>query len=358
MPTSKYDIHQMLAVESNTQLFFPDYFRTERLDPFLPRITINVTPRIEEHIRGSRRAVSYSYSTDHDTLLMKSSWFPRARLKVGGLTTERIEISATPWHQRLTRVGWRQYELHEVVRAIFASTLLRRKKLLLHAACVTLSDRGILIAAYFRTGKTTTSLKLLKNNVQGRYLGDDYAIISDSEAYSFPSDCLIRLATARTIGIPLTRSRYFNLVVRSYLSKMLSTIVIKPEVSMAVDSILPGNNIEQRTKLTNIFFLQLGAEQILDLDRDEAIRTLLHFNRFAFGFYYHPLLQIYDYFNPKFNVPELIDQEELIINRLVDSVEKCQLIISPSPEHYAVQIMKLLALGDSDPPDRNGLRPL
>ncbi len=357
MPTSKYDIHQMLTVESNTELFFPDYFRTERLDPFLPRITIKVTPRIEEHIKGSRIAVSYSYSADDDALLMKSSWFPRARLKVGGLSTERIEISATPWFQRLTRVGWRQYQLHELVRAILASTLLQRRKLLLHSACVKLHDRGILIPAYYSTGKTTTSLRLVKSNAEGRYLADDHTIISDSEAYSFPSDCLIGLAAARTIGIPLRGSSYLNLVLRTYISKLLSAHVIKPEVSMAVHSLLPRSSIERRTRLTHIFFLQLGPQQILDLDRDDAIRTLLHFNRYAMGFYYHPLLQIYDYFNPKFNLSELIDQEKLIVSRLVDSVEKCHLIVSPSPEHYAVEIMKLLVLGDSHPPIGNELSP-
>jgi hypothetical protein len=337
-----YDIHHFLTAVTNVRHLFPDYFAVAEPSPSLPRLSVRVTPAVQERLEGRRIAVSYAYSDDDDALLFTSAWSRRARISMSGLSSDRIEISATPRFHRLSRLGWQPYALQSLVRAVLAALLLRMRKTLTFTACVGFEDQGVLLPAYYGVAKTLTALSLVLRH-GGQYLSDEFTILSDSNGYGFPASCQLSLPMAQQLGITLDFLRRIGLSARLLGAKALSAVVVSSKASVPLEYLMPPSAIRTNTKLTHVLFLQPGPEEIVDLDREEALRTLMHINRYEIGFGYHPVLQIYDYFNARFGLAGLMSQEERSISRLIDSAEKCSLVISPSATRAAEIIAKMLA---------------
>lgn len=337
-----YAVHSFAAVATNLHNLMPDFFAVQEIHPLLPQLTVRVTPAIPPHLDGRKIAVSYSYSPDRDSLLFTSAWSRRARMTLTGLSGDRVAISATPWFHSLTRLGWRQYAIRSLVRAVLAALLARMRKALTFAACVDLGGQGALLPAYFGTAKTLTALSLVLEH-GAQYLGDDLTIVSDSVGYSFPSSCQLSLPMVRQLPISLSPLRRLGLGVRAVGSQVLSAVVMSSKGSIPVEHLILRSAIQKRTKLTHVFFLQPGPEEIVELDRAEALRALMHVNRYEIGFDHHPVLQIYDYFNARFDLAGLMRQEELVLGRLIDHVEKCLLVSSPTTSRGAELIVRHLA---------------
>jgi dolichol-phosphate mannosyltransferase len=105
-----------------------------------------------------------------------------------------------------------------VVEALLRFVFVDRGYMLLHAACMDVDGRGVVLSARTDTGKTGTVLKLLRTS-QGRFLSDDMTIIDSSGvARCFPKPLTISQHTLRAIDAgDLTRREWAWLRVQSRL---------------------------------------------------------------------------------------------------------------------------------------------
>ncbi len=90
--------------------------------------------------------------------------------------------------------------------------------MLLHAACMDVDGRGVMLSARTDTGKTGTVLKLLRTS-EGRFLSDDMTIIdSAGNARSFPKPLTISEHTLRAVDAgDLSRREWAWLRIQSRL---------------------------------------------------------------------------------------------------------------------------------------------
>ncbi len=95
-----------------------------------------------------------------------------------------------------------------VVEALLRFVFVDRGYMLLHAACMDVDGRGLMLSARTDTGKTGTVLKLLRTS-EGRFLSDDMTIVDSSGvARSFPKPLTISEHTLRAVNAgDLSRSR-------------------------------------------------------------------------------------------------------------------------------------------------------
>lgn len=86
-----------------------------------------------------------------------------------------------------------------VVEALLRFVFVERGYMLLHAACMDVDGRGVMLSARTDTGKTGTVLKLLRTS-EGQFLSDDMTIIDRSgAAYSFPKPLTISHHTLHSV---------------------------------------------------------------------------------------------------------------------------------------------------------------
>src|SRR5207247_548114 len=105
-----------------------------------------------------------------------------------------------------------------VVEPLLRWTLVRKGRILAHAACLEIDGRGVLITARTDTGKTTTCLKSIKAHGSG-FVSDDMVIVDpEGGALSFPKPLTISAHTLAAVdGNPLPLSRRAWLQVQSRL---------------------------------------------------------------------------------------------------------------------------------------------
>ncbi len=86
-----------------------------------------------------------------------------------------------------------------VIEALLRFVFVDRGYMLLHAACMDVGGRGLMLSARTDTGKTGTVLKLLRTS-DGRFLSDDMTIVDSSGvARSFPKPLTISEHTLRAV---------------------------------------------------------------------------------------------------------------------------------------------------------------
>ena len=105
-----------------------------------------------------------------------------------------------------------------VVEALLRFVFVERGYMLLHAACMDVDGRGVMLSARTDTGKTGTVLKLLRTS-EGRFLSDDMTIVdSAGNARCFPKPLTISEHTLRAVDAgDLSRREWAKLRFQSRL---------------------------------------------------------------------------------------------------------------------------------------------
>jgi dolichol-phosphate mannosyltransferase len=254
-----------------------------------------------------------------------------------------------------------------VVEALLRFVFVSRGYMLLHAACMDVDGRGVMLSARTDTGKTGTVLKLLRTS-QGTFLSDDMTIVDSSGvARSFPKPLTISEHTLRAIDAgDLSRQEWAWLRIQSRLhSKEGRGFAMKladhnvpimtingwtqriiPPPKYAVQRLVPCE-LSLQTTIQQLYIIERGEPHYSKVSQSQAIVELLENTEDAYGF------PPYRYLAPALSVAgvsydDLREQERLILASAIESVEIHRL--GSDDFTWAEQISEALTQGASTPP--------
>jgi dolichol-phosphate mannosyltransferase len=227
-----------------------------------------------------------------------------------------------------------------VIEALLRFVFVDRGYMLLHAACMDIGGRGVVLSARTDTGKTGTVLKLLRSS-EGRFLSDDMTIIdSAGVARCFPKPLTISQHTLRAINAgDLTRREWAWLRVQSRLhSKEGRGFAMKladhnvpimtingwtqrviPPPKYHVQRLVPCE-LGSTTTINQLYIIERGVPQHELVAQSQAIVELLENTEDAYGFPpYRYLAQALSVGGLSYD--ELRERERLILVSAMESVQ-------------------------------------
>lgn len=149
---------------------------------------------------------------------------------------------------------------------IFRLNLLDQKIVLIHASCVAKGKRAVLIPAWKSTGKTTLSLKLVKNGLS--FLGDDKVWLNEEgKVYSYPRYLVIKDSNAKDLKEFIGRQTVSGYGIYKFISsiKLLKktgrTLSILKKMLGAkprhyyIEELIPESKIMDEASISGFFYM-------------------------------------------------------------------------------------------------------
>jgi dolichol-phosphate mannosyltransferase len=196
-----------------------------------------------------------------------------------------------------------------LVEPLLRFMLVRRGRVLLHAATVRLDGQTVMLSAETDTGKTTTILRLLQSH-GGIFYSDDMVVLdADGWVTRYPKPLTIsahtvratprsRLGTAGRLALPL-QSRLHSRGVRGAGKRMGRLNLPIMSMNAAVQALIPPPKyavtdlvdceVGRRTRMEHVFLIERGSETaISELHGPAAVDALLRNTEDAYGFPPYP----------------------------------------------------------------------
>jgi dolichol-phosphate mannosyltransferase len=227
-----------------------------------------------------------------------------------------------------------------VVEALLRFVFVDRGYMLLHAACMDVDGRGVVLSARTDTGKTGTVLKLLRTS-RGRFLSDDMTIIDSSGvARSFPKPLTISQHTLRAIDAgDLSRrewawlrvqSRLHSKEGRGFAMKLADHNVPIMTINGWTQRMIPPPKyhvqrlvtceLGSTTTIDQLYIIERGVPHHSMVPQSQAIVELLENTEDAYGFPpYRYLAQALSVGGMTYD--ELRERERLILVSAMESVQ-------------------------------------
>lgn len=289
-----YNIHDIIHVRSDKRLPELGYFQTEHI----PEI-------IDLDVRTAVNPWSYRKP---DSILYKEILGRVGFTIVINRGESQTQVVAS------TLVGKSPHVLYtNVVEPVLRWMLVRKGYALMHGACVAFEGQALFITAQTDTGKTTTILHTLRENLDtGDFLSDDMTIFAeDGKVFSYPKPLTISQHTVQAIGgAPLTRWQRLFLQVQSRLHSRtgrrigmslansfiggatLNAIVqmFIPPPKYMVDALIPGVRYSDHGQLSHILLIERGPDGAIELKEKEKSDILIANAEDAYGFPPYPVL--------------------------------------------------------------------
>jgi putative flippase GtrA len=192
-----------------------------------------------------------------------------------------------------------------VVEPLLRFLLIRRQRILLHAACISMSGTGVLVSAKTDTGKTSTILRVLSRN-EGQFLSDDMTILDATGVASrYPKPLTI---SAHTLGaVPTNRlgvgqraalalqSRVHSRSGRTFahflgglnvpfMAINAGVQLVVPPPKYAIDDLI-AVPIGREVAPSHLFLIERGTSKLIEeVSVEEAVEELLQNSDDAYGF--------------------------------------------------------------------------
>lgn len=198
----------------------------------------------------------------------------------------------------------------ELLTDIIFINLLRKGYLCLHAASFVINGNAYLLAGYPDTGKTFTTLKIVKAGAS--FLAEDIVIIDrEGLVYGLPFTQTVEKRSP-VIGINRLLALFYENLFKMNYSK------ITPLDLEYVNS----HNICATAKLKGVFFLKRGESKIVQKNPSICgLRDLRNNNRMEFTYWRSDLIMAYLYLNDQGGVEQFIDIENKLIGDIFAGVE-------------------------------------
>ncbi len=289
-----YDIHNIIGIRSTQKLPELDYFKIEE-----PLENVDIDVKIAGNVLASKQDNSICYKE------ILGNWgfsivINRSEAKTEVLASQLIGMSP---HVLYTNV------VEPLLRWLFV----RKGYALMHGACIAFNGQALFITAQTDTGKTTTILHTVRDNLATcQFLSDDMTIFSkDGQVLSYPKPLTISQHTLQAMGgAPLTLKQRFFLQLQSRLhsrqgrgvgmwlsdikapAATLSAIVQKiiPPPKYTIDTLIPGANYANTAKLAQIVLIERGNDFEGEIANEDKINILLANADDAYGFPPYPVL--------------------------------------------------------------------
>lgn len=289
-----YNIHNILGVRSAQRLPELSYFKTEK-----PLEHIDIDVRIDKTPTAYWRtdSICYAEALGHYGFSI-----------VINQNETHTEVVVSPL------VGQSPHVLYtNVVEPLLRWAFVRKGYALMHGACIAFNGKALFITAKTDTGKTTTILHTIRNNLGScHFLSDDMTIFNqDGRVMNYPKPLTISQHTLQAVGgAPLTRREYLFLQVQSRLhsrsgrragmllnsaampAATLNAIVQKliPPPKFMVDRLIPGAQYLDEAQLSAVVLIERGSDLETELAEDQRVGTLLANADDAYGFPPYPVL--------------------------------------------------------------------
>jgi glycosyltransferase involved in cell wall biosynthesis len=283
-----YSIHNLINIRSEQELPELAYFRTEEA---------------AENLDIDVRIVGNPYLYKQPDSICFNELFGRLGFCIVINRTDQITRIYASY-----LVGMSPHVLYtNVVEASLRWLFVRKGYALMHGASLAFGDKALFITAQTDTGKTTTILHTIRNNIgTGRFLSDDMSIISrDGKVRNYPKPLTISQHTVQAIGgAPLRpveklalklQSRVHSRTGRS-VAKWLDSgfvpaatinaivqIIIPPPKYM-VTEIIPATQYCDEAQLDHIVLIERGADFEVSLAHELKVQTLISNADDAYGF--------------------------------------------------------------------------
>ena len=286
-----YRIHDILRIDSEVLLPELAYFRVddpgERPDVRIRIAGSQALPEVEtENPAGS----DFSY---REILGPLGFW---VRITYGA----RADVLASPLLRLSPHVLYTN-----VVEPLFRWMLVEKGYALVHAACLAVGGKAILLTAPTDTGKTTTILQLLKRH-PFTFLSDDMTILHrDGLLLSYPKPLTISRHTLEAVnGATISRAGRLALHVQSRVHSKsgrktalslarlplpmasVNTVaqILVPPPKYFVDRLVPETTIGKEALVSHLVAIERGPDLELPLEPATARSILLRNCEDAYGF--------------------------------------------------------------------------
>lgn len=287
-----YDIDGIIKVASAVRLPELQFFATPRVSQ--PDLVIEVAPVGGLRPRSRRSLVANGHRLVYREHL--GSLASNFEIDLGSpVTVIASPLLALSRHVLYTNI----------VEALLRFLFIERGRMLLHAACLGLDGRGVLLSALTDTGKTSTILRLLTDR-GGVFLSDDMTIIdSQGTASRYPKPLTISAHTLAAVPQNHLRARervalYIQSRVHSRTGRSVGKrlgdvnlpimtinaivqVAVPPPKYMITD--LVPCQIERQVPITDLFIIERGGPRAATpVEPGEAIEELITNTEDAYGF--------------------------------------------------------------------------
>jgi glycosyltransferase involved in cell wall biosynthesis len=290
----RYDVAGMVTIGSQVPLPELEYFRAQWLDG-----DTDIAVRVGDVGRGKPLARAVVTQFVNPTAMRYEEHLGRLganfRIDLGST----IQVTVGPLLARSPHVVYTN-----ILEALLRFVIADRGRMLLHSACIELSGHGIMLSARTDTGKTSTILRLLREQ-GGEFLSDDMTIIDEhATALSFPKPLTISHHTLRAVeASDLTPAEWRRLRLQSRLhskeGRSLALVLARYNLPiMAINSLTqmivppPKYNVDRlvpcrtraSTSVRDLFIIERGSDRISDIPADEVVEELMANTADAYGF--------------------------------------------------------------------------
>jgi hypothetical protein len=326
-----YDLHGILTIGSDTALPELAYFLQPKGvgEGTAPDVSVKVG-----RVGRTRARTRMVRSADSRTIRWEEQ-FGRGSANFSIHFGSQIQVTSSKALARSPHVLYTN-----VIEALLRFVFVERGYMLLHAACMDVDGRGVMLSARTDTGKTGTVLKLLRTS-EGRFLSDDMTIVdSAGNARCFPKPLTISEHTLRAVDAgDLSRAEWAKLRFQSRLHskegrgfamKLAEHNVPIMTVNGWTQRIIPPPkymvqrlvtcDLTSATTIDQLYIIERGAPHHSMVPQSQAIVELLENTEDAYGF------PPYRYLAEALTVgglsyDELRDRERLILVSAMESVQ-------------------------------------
>ena len=303
----RYDIHGLVKVDSNVR----------------PGALMGVLPPIFISGRGDGDADISVFAGDFT--YDGSGIYYEGPFRVGPLRSkfllDGLEGKARIWFlsPRYRFFGEVKPEIRSLIFEVLEIKLLQRGHTLIHAACLEKDGEGIMLVAPPDTGKTFTSIRLVRRGFN--FMADDMTILGpEARAYCFPTPMTIHLVHLRELDLPLPRSARASVRARWLLNSLPWVKKLVSEARVDYRQVLKDIPITRRTRVAQVFFLERGPRGLEKIDEALALSKLIPVAKMHRSIF-DDLITIYSYYHPELDLGSLARRQEELYGELVEEAE-------------------------------------
>ena len=331
-PNCRYNFHNMFSLESNT-----GYFEGV-LHAFKgPRVADAGTSfrfMLDNELKVSLRKkpvfnLMLGYDAQTDSVEFAYPWIRPvcARLTFG---RDGFQFTFNKNYLRFSRIVAEGWEVIDVFRSLLMVYLIKSGMYMAHSAAIKLGDEGILIPSFANTGKTTTAWMLCMRGAQ--FLTDELAVLdSRGNCLSLPCSSLLTSRLAKSLGLNLTRNQKLSMQIGRLKSKLFSVRFAAGGLRLYPEDFF---EVCDDVKITKVAFIQNGVDDFRKMTFDEAVGRLMAIRNFELGWNSNPYLIAESFFNPSFDLEELLKTERKFVTSFLSKLEEIYLISSSNGSHY------------------------
>jgi hypothetical protein len=309
-----YNIHDILRVASMYQLPELQYFRVSNL-PEEPDIRLRLERRHRERRHERRNASKTQANSQRRNVNPRRTGDPihygeglgRYGFEISIVYKNIVEVAVSPI------LGSSLHVLYtNVIEPVLRWALVRKGYALVHAACIAMDGRAVLVTARTDTGKTSTILQAV-NNLSCSFLSDDMTIVGRNGAVmSYPKPLTISHHTLNAVNsnAMLSSLEKFALIFQSRLhsksgrsiglqlsktklpAATMNTIVqmLIPPPKYMVHRLIPKVKYENHATLARAVIIERGPEFEEFIKHDQAVEVFVRNAEDAYGFPPYPIL--------------------------------------------------------------------